>query len=67
MLRDDLKEVQRKRKYLYKIMKQYLTKMGNKELMTLNDYFNMIQLTKEVELLDIESKEIVRKIIKGGN
>lgn len=62
MLRDDLKEVQRKREYIYKILSQYRYKMGMCELMTLNDYFNMIHLLGEIEILNKEGGRIVRQI-----
>lgn len=62
MLIDDLKEVQRKKKHIYKILAQYLSKMGMKELMSLNDYFNMVQLTNEIDGLNKEGQRIVKQI-----
>ena len=64
MLRDDLKKVQNRKKFLYKISRQFLNKMFLGE-MNYIDYLNMIQIKKEIKNLDIEGQKIVREIVDG--
>lgn len=66
MLRDKLSEIQNRRKFIYKILRQYLDKMGNKEMMSLIDYLNMIENEREIEMLNIQGKTIVREIANNS-
>ena len=66
MLRDDLKKVQNQRNFIFKILIHYLDKMGNKELMTLNDYLAMTQLKKEIKDLNKHGLSLVKQIHEGG-
>lgn len=65
MLYNKLKEIQRQRKLRYKICKQYLCKMSNNDYdnsLSLIDYLNMVQIKKEIDLLNQKGNWIVKKI-----
>jgi len=65
MLYNKLREIQRQRKLRYKMFEQYLYKMSNNDYdnsLSLIDYFNMVQIKKEIDLLNQKGNWIVKKI-----
>lgn len=66
MLSDDLKKLQMRRDFYYKISHQFLDKMSN-GTMNLIDYFNMVQIKKEIDMNVDECKLIVREIWGNQN
>lgn len=60
----ELKKLQKRRDFLYKISNQYLDKLfvGN---LSYIDYLNMEELKKEIKLLNKKGNEITKKIVNG--
>ena len=66
MLRNELKEIQKKRAFCYKMLQQFSNKMSYKQMITYIDYLNINQLLNEIDGLNEKGSKIVYEIHKNN-